>query len=172
MENGLTHQSPMPAVPPPEALESELDLIRASAPRLPDALRAVLTQDRPIDFRTVDIGPFDDGPREPRRYMWMRAIGAMTDSTLDHQATLAYASDYGLLATTVQPHGLHIRSPGLQAATLDHAIWFHQPFRMDEWLLYAMDSPASIFTRDGRLVVSVAQEGLIRMHDDDAARPA
>lgn len=177
VEEGLRHQSGMPVVPPPEALDSELDLIRAAAPRLPEPLRTVLTQDRPIDFRTIDIDPFGEVPREPKRQMWMRAVGSMKDSTLEHQATLAYASDYGLLATAVQPHGLHIRSPGLQAATLDHAIWFHRPFRMDDWLLYAMDSPASagargfargsIFTRDGQLVASVAQEGLIRMHDED-----
>jgi acyl-CoA thioesterase II len=110
--------------------------------------------------------------------MWLRAVGSMPEGTLQHQAALAYASDYGLLATAVQPHGLTIRSPRLQAATLDHAIWFHRPFRMDEWLLYDMDSPAaagargfargSVYTRDGTLVASVAQEGLIRLHGEGA----
>jgi acyl-CoA thioesterase-2 len=108
--------------------------------------------------------------------MWMRAVGSMPDAILDHQAVLAYASDYGLLATAVQPHGLTIRSPQLQAASLDHAVWFHRNFRMDDWLLYVMDSPAasgargftrgSIFTREGKLVASTAQEGLLRVHDE------
>lgn len=176
VESGMEHQSGMPDVPPPEELASELELIRAEADRIPERLRGVLTQDRPIDFRTVSVHPLDPTPRPAVRRMWIRSQGAMPDATLDHQAVLAYASDYGLLATAVQPHGLTIRDPRLQAATLDHAIWFHRPFRMDEWLLYAMDSPAaagargfargSIYTRDGTLVASVAQEGLLRLHDE------
>jgi acyl-CoA thioesterase II len=174
-EDGVEHQSPMPDVKAPEQLAPEVERIRARAELIPAALRGVLTQDRPIDIRTVDIDPFDDTRREPVRHMWVRSMGDMPDATLAHQAVLAYASDYGLLATTVQPHGLTIRSPNLQAATLDHAIWFHRPFRMDEWLLYTMDSPAaagargfargSVFTRQGVLVASVAQEGLIRLRN-------
>ncbi|HEX6132640.1 MAG TPA: acyl-CoA thioesterase II [Longimicrobiales bacterium] len=172
-EDGLEHQLDMPDVPPPDGLTSELERIRAGADLIPESVRDVLTQDRPFDFRLIDLDPFDTSPQRPIRRMWLRSVGTMPDDTLSHQAALAYASDYGLLATAVQPHGLGIRSPQLQAATLDHAIWFHRPFRADEWLLYTMDSPAaagargfargSIFTRDGKLVASIAQEGLIRV---------
>jgi acyl-CoA thioesterase-2 len=172
-EEGIEHQSDMPAVPGPDELPSELELIRAAADRIPEPLRDILTQDRPIDIRPVGIGPFDSAPREPLRQMWVRAIGTMPDDLLAHQAVLAYASDYGLLATAVQPHGIDIRDPRLQAASLDHAIWFHRPCRIDDWLLYAMDSPTTagargfargtVFTRDGTLVASVAQEGLLRL---------
>ena len=174
-EQGIEHQIPMPDVPAPEKLPTELELIRAGADRIPDALRPVLTQDRPIDVRNVAVDPFDRTPRLPVRHMWLRADGAMPDGRADHQAVLAYATDYGLLATAVQPHGLLIRDPRLQAATLDHAIWFHRPFRMDDWLLYTMDSPAAagargftrgtVFTRAGTLVASVTQEGLLRLRD-------
>jgi acyl-CoA thioesterase II len=174
-ESGMTHQLDKPEVPGPEGLPSELDFIRAAADRIPEPYRAVLTQDRPIDIRPVGIDPFDRAPREPVRHMWLRAQGSMPDDVLAHQAVLAYASDYGLLATAIQPQGLSIRDPRLQAATLDHAIWFHRPCRIDDWLLYTMDSPTtagargfargSVFTRDGDLVASVAQEGLLRMRE-------
>jgi acyl-CoA thioesterase II len=172
-EPGFEHQFPMPAAPEPESIESELELIRARADRIPEPVRDVLTQDRPIDFRPIDSDPFDAEPREPRRRLWLRALGRMPDDVLSHQAVLAYASDYGLLSTAVRPQGLSIREPRLQAATLDHALWFHSPFRIDDWLLYTTDSPAgagargftrgTMFTRDGRLVASVAQEGLLRL---------
>lgn len=120
----------------------------------------------------VDL--FNPTPRPPYRYIWIRAIGEMPDDVLAHQSVLAYASDYGLLGTALLPHGISYQQPHVQAATLNHAIWFHRPFRMDEWLLYAMDSPSaagargftrgSVYTRDGRLVASVAQEGLVRLH--------
>jgi acyl-CoA thioesterase-2 len=174
VEDGIEHQIAMPEVPPPEQLTSELELIRARADRMPEELRPVLTQDRPVDFRPVDLDPFDTRPRAPVRHMWIRANGALPDERTDHQAVLAYASDYGLLATALQPHGMLIRDPRLQAATLDHALWFHRDFRIDDWLLYTMDSPAaagargftrgSVFTRAGQLVASVAQEGLLRVH--------
>lgn len=173
-ESGPEHQIAMPEVPPPEALPSELDLLRGMADRIPEPLRRVLTQDRPLDYRLVtQVDPFAPTPLPPVRYMWLRAIGTMPDDVLSHQAVLAYASDYGILATTLQPHALTVRQPDLQVASLDHAIWFHRRFRVDEWLLYASDSPAtagargfargSIFTRDGTLVASVAQEGLVRL---------
>lgn len=174
VEEGVEHQAEMPDVPPPEELAPELDLIREAADRIPEPLRPILTQDRPIDFRPVD--PYDSfrpDRREPTRHIWFRAIGEVPDDPLCHQAILAYASDYGLLATALQPHGLSIHQPDLQVASLDHAIWFHRPFRVDDWLLHTMDSPAasgargfvraSIFTRDGVLVASVAQEGLMRL---------
>ena len=172
-EEGLTHQSPMPQVPPPESLKSELEIIRAKADRLPDHLRGVLTQDRPIDFRLVEqIDPFDPVQQAPVRHMWFRPVGTMPDEHLAHQAVLAYASDYGLLGTALQPHGKSYRRPNMQVASLDHALWLHRPSRLDDWLLYVIDSPVSahargfargsIFTRDGVLIASVAQEGLMR----------
>jgi acyl-CoA thioesterase II len=164
----------MPDVPPPEELVNELDLIRGMADQIPEALRPVLTQDRPIDFRPVSpLDPFNPEVRPPVRYVWLRADGTLPNDTLTQQAVLAYASDYGLLGTALQPHGVAPRSPSLQLATLDHALWMHRPFRADEWLLYAMDSPAAagargfargaFYSRQGQLVASVAQEGLMRM---------
>lgn len=176
-ETGPEHQLDMPDVPDPESLTPELDRIREVADRIPEPLRSVLTQDRPIDFRPVqDTDPFRAKPGPPVRHVWLRAVGELPDDLLSHQAVLAYASDYGLLGTALQPHGLTIRSRGLQVASLDHALWFHRPFRVDDWMLYVTDSPAgagargftrgTIFTRDGRLVASVAQEGLMRLRGD------
>jgi acyl-CoA thioesterase II len=174
-ETGIEHQSAMPDVPGPDELRPELDVIRSAADRIPASVRPILTQDRPMDIRPVHNDPFDATPREAVRHTWIRAVGSMPDAPLAHQAVLAYASDYGLLTTAIQPHGLTIRDPRLLAASLDHAMWFHRPFRMDEWLLYTTDSPAaagargfargSVFTRDGNLVASVAQEGLLRVTD-------
>jgi acyl-CoA thioesterase-2 len=180
-EAGLEHQLRMPDVPPPESLKSELDVIRAGAHNAPEQIRNVITQDRPIDFRMVeDIDPFDPKPQPPVRHMWMRAIGRMPDEALAHQAVLAYASDYGLLGAALQPHGRTYRKPDIQVASLDHSLWLHRPCRMDEWLLYVIDSPVAngargfsrgtIFTRDGHLVASVAQEGLTRPRDPDTGR--
>jgi acyl-CoA thioesterase-2 len=174
MEEGLEHQAAIPVVPQPEELENELDLFRGIEARIPEQQRGVLLQDRPIDWRPVDpLDPFEPEARPPVRYLWLRAIGQLSDDPTAHQAVLAYASDYGILATALAPHGYSVRTPGMQAATLDHAIWFHRPFRVDDWLLHAMESPAahgargfargSIYTRDGTLVASVAQEGLIRV---------
>jgi acyl-CoA thioesterase II len=173
-EPGLEHQSDMPKVTPPEDLQPEIALIREVADRIPEQLRDVLTQERPIDFRSVaPLDFFRPEPRAPIRHVWLRAVDRLPDDPLLHQSVLAYASDYGLLGTALQPHGLGFRSPGMQVATLDHAMWFHRPFRVDEWLLYTMDSPAaagargftrgSFYTRDGTLVASVTQEGLMRV---------
>lgn len=173
-EEGLSHQVAMPDVPPPEELRSELDQIRERADEIPPDLRPVITQDRPLDFRPVEIlDPFSPDPSEPRRHVWVRARGTMDDRNLHHQAVLAYASDYGLLAPALQPHGLTFRSPDVMVASLDHSMWFHRPFRVDEWLLYVIESPVTgggrgfargtFFTRDGTLVASVAQEGVVRV---------
>ncbi len=172
-EPGFEHQLPMPDVPPPESLRSELEVIRERAHEAPEALREVLTQDRPIDFRIVeDIDPFNPVKQPPVRHIWFRAVGPMPDEILSHQAVLCYASDYSLLGTALQPHGRTYRRPDVQVASLDHAIWLHRTCRVDDWLLYAIDSPiaagargfarGSIFTREGQLVASVAQEGLTR----------
>lgn len=178
-EPGLEHQQEMPEAVPPEELAPELSLIREMADRIPESLRPVLTQDRPIDFRpVVPNDPFRPEVRPATRQVWFRAIGPLPDDTLTHQAVLAYASDYGLLPTALGPHGVAFRTKGLQMASLDHSLWMHRPFRADEWLLYVMDSPAaagargfvrgSIYTRAGALVASVAQEGLMRVRPPKA----
>lgn len=173
-ESGLEHQLEMPVVPGPDSLRSELEIIRERVPEgLPEDLQRLITQDRPIDFRLVeDIDPFNPKKQSPVRHIWLRAVGAMPDERLAHQAVLAYASDYGLLGTALQPHGRTYRKPDIQVASLDHSLWFHRPCRVDQWLLYSIDSPASsgargfargtIFTQDGELAASVAQEGLMR----------
>ena len=174
-EEGFEHQLALPDVPGPEDLASELDLLRESTDRIPAGIRNVLIQDRPIDFRPVDpVDPFEPEARPASKYLWLRALGNLGEEIPLHQAVLAYASDHGLLTSALRPHRLSLYDPSLQAASLDHAIWFHRPFRADEWLLYAIDSPAagmargftrgSIFNRSGELVASVAQEGLLRMH--------
>ena len=182
-QDGIEHQTPPPDVPGPEELTPELERLRAHAHRIPEELRGVLTQDRPIDFRVVeDVGLVNPEPAPPTRHVWLRAEGSMPDDPSLHRALLAYASDYGLLSTVLQPHGYTIRTPGLQVASLDHALWFHRSFRLDEWLLYAVESPAAaaargfargtVYTRDGRLVATSAQEGLTRMRPGEGGETA
>jgi acyl-CoA thioesterase-2 len=172
-EEGMEHQAQMPDVPAPEDLPPELDVIREHAGEIPEPLRPILTQERPLDFRIIDQGdPFHPEPRPPRRAFWVRTVGNLGEDLLAHQAVLAYASDYGLLGAALNPHGVGFRDPSLQVASLDHSIWFHRPFRIDDWLLYVSDSPVAagargfargtFFTREGRLVASTAQEGLMR----------
>jgi len=172
-EEGFEHQTEMPDVPDPESLRPELDIIRERADEIPEPLRAILTQDRPLDFRPTDgSDPFDTSVRAPTRSHWVRAIGPVGDNPVHHQALLAYASDYGLLAAALRPHGVSLRDPSMMVASLDHSIWFHRAVRMDDWMLYVADSPAAcgargftrgtFYTRSGELVASVAQEGLVR----------
>ncbi|MCE2422268.1 MAG: acyl-CoA thioesterase II [Gemmatimonadetes bacterium] len=172
-EAGIEHQVEMPEAPDPENLPSDLDVLRENVHRIPPALRSVLTQERPLDIRSV--GPMPLFHREPSGFVqkaWIRAVGPLGDDPTIHCATLAYASDHGILPTALKPHGRTIRDADLMAASLDHAVWFHCPFRMDEWLLYVTKSPVAagargfahgtFFTRSGRLVASAAQEGLLR----------
>ncbi len=172
-DDGPEHQIAMPPAPSPDDLMPDLELVRARAGAIPDHLRSVLTQDRPIDFRPVDpVDVFDPVAKPPQRMVWARVIGEMPKEQLANQAVLAYASDYGLLATALLPHAVSIHTPGMQVATLDHAIWFHRPVHYDQWHLYVMDSPSasgargftrgSIFNESGQLVASTAQEGLTR----------
>lgn len=174
-ETGPEHQAPMPDVPDPESLPSELELIREMADRIPEPLRPVLTQDRPLDIRPVDpVNPFEPEPREPLRHLWIRANGEVT-TPLQHRAVLAYASDYGLLGAALQPHGITWRRDDVMVASLDHALWFHRQPDLNDWLLYTMESPVTgrargfsrgtFFSRSGELVASAAQEGLIRLLD-------
>lgn len=177
-EAGHDHQAEArPDVPAPETLSSERDLVHAIAERIPEPLRTALTRERPIDFRPVaPADPFVPVPREARVQTWIRAAGtlpsARPEDRLIHQAVLAYASDWGLLGAALLPHARSVFDPRIQAASLDHAVWFHRPFRADEWLLYAVESPTaaggrgftrgSVFDAEGRLVASTAQEGLVR----------
>ncbi len=177
-EPGLDHQATMPDAPAPETLPREIDLLRAKADRIPEPLRSVVTQERPLDFRpVVPADPFTHHepvpPDQARRVVWFRAVNKLPETPMLHQAVLAYASDYGFLPTSLQPHAVGFRDPRLIIASLDHTLWMHRPFRADEWLLYVSDSPAAfgargfvrgqVFTQDGKLVASVAQEGLIRI---------
>ncbi len=175
-EPGLDHQTPMPHVPAAESLAPELDVIREMADRIPEPLRPILTQDRPIDFRPVQPhDPFQGEKRAPHRSVWFRAVAPLPDERIIHQAVLSYASDYGLLPTALYPHGVPFRDRRLQMASIDHSVWMHRPFRADDWLLYVMDSPTAagargftrgtVYTKDGTLVASVAQEGLMRMRE-------
>lgn len=172
-EDGISHQETMPEVLPPEALESEIDIIRRNAERVPEPLRSLLTQDRPLDRRPVaPLDPFRPKPDRPIRRAWIRTVGDLDDDPLDHQSVLAYASDYGLLRAALVPHGRTFFDRDLMGASLDHAIWFHRPFRIDDWLLYVTESTVAsgaraftrgtFFSEDGELVASVAQEGVIR----------
>jgi len=176
-EPGREHQADPPDVPGPDGLPSELDLIRRVEDRIPEEKRDFYTRDRPIEVRPVDpADPFDPQTKAPTRHLWFRAQEGLPDDDLTHRSVLAYASDYGLLGTALRPHGLSFVQPELQLASLDHALWFHRNVRLDDWLLYAMESPSAsgargytrgqIFTEDGTLVASVAQEGLMRMRDD------
>lgn len=170
-EAGPDHQTSMDDVPAPETIVPELTTLRERAHKLPEPLRSVVTQERPIDVRPIH--PYGTDTREPVRRAWFRADGTLPDDPSIHQAILAYASDYGLLVTALQPHGIPYRTPGLKLASLDHSLWMHRPFRADEWLLYTTDSPVTngargfvrgtIHSQSGELVASVAQEGLIRM---------
>ena len=174
VQEGFDHQAPMPDVPPPDSIRPELDIIRERVTELPEAIRSVLTQDRPIDFRSVKpADPLFHDKTEPVRQVWFRVVEHLPDVALAHQAILAYASDYGMLPTALLPHDASYRDPRVFLASLDHSVWIHRPFRADEWLLYSIDSPSAaaargfvrgqVFTQDGRLVASVAQEGLIRI---------
>jgi acyl-CoA thioesterase-2 len=175
-EPGFEHQAPMPDVPPPESIQTELEILREREHELPAHLRQVLTQDRPLDFRSVaPRDPIKHEPGEPLRQVWFKCIERLPDEPIVHQAILAYASDYGMLPTALLPHNVSYRDPRLMLASLDHTLWMHRDFRADDWLLYSIDSPAAsgargfvrgqVFTRDGRLVASVAQEGLIRLRE-------
>jgi acyl-CoA thioesterase II len=176
-EPGASHQSPMPQVTGPEGLPSDIELLSRHADRLPQRVREKFLGEKPIEMRPVTyVDPFAPHPAEPIRHIWFKANGELPDDPQVHRYLLTYASDFNLLGTAMYPHGLSVLQPDLQIASLDHALWFHGDLRMSEWLLYTMESPWSgnarglangrIFTRDGRLVASVAQEGLIRQRPE------
>lgn len=172
-EEGLEHQDSMPSMPGPEGLASQVELARAVADRIPPPLRERFVADSPLDIRPVDPNSlFSPTVRPPQSATWVRANGTLPDDPALHRYLLAYASDFNFLGTSLYPHGVSWLTPGMQVASLDHAMWFHRPFRMDEWLLQVVDSPsasggrglskADFFTRDGTLVATTVQEGLIR----------
>jgi acyl-CoA thioesterase-2 len=173
LEEGFEHQDAMPAAPAPESLPTWHERIAPILPKVPAEMRTWLTRERPIDLRyDGEIAIWQAEKRPPSQQVWMRADGTLPDDPALHQVIVAYASDMTLLDTSLLPHGVAWADDAVQVASLDHAMWFHRPFRADEWLLYDLHSPNAgaargftlgrIFTRDGRLAVSVAQEGLIR----------
>jgi len=172
-EEGFDHHIPMPEVPPPEALPSAVDLMRGLLDRLPENMQSYWKRDHPVDLRPVDVSRYlSREPHAPVQHIWMRANGTLPDNQKLHQCVLAYASDFTLLDTALIAHGKLLFDADIQLASLDHAMWMHRSFRADEWLLYVQDSPnaagargfcrGSFYTRDGLLVASTAQEGLIR----------
>ncbi|MFC0711865.1 acyl-CoA thioesterase II [Azorhizophilus paspali] len=177
-EQGLEHQRPtIPEVPGPEGLLSETELARQVADRLPARIHDWAISTKPIEIRPVtQVNSFSPEPCEPIRYAWFRADGRLPDDPHLHRYLLAYASDFSLLNTVLQPHGVSVFQRFMQVASLDHALWFHGDLRLDDWLLFAVESPwaanargfarGHVFDRDGRLVASMAQEGLIRLRED------
>jgi acyl-CoA thioesterase-2 len=169
---GIFHQDTMPEdVPDPESLPSTADLLGG----LDHPVARAWAYDRPFDIRHIDAPLYlsNEGAQEPRNAVWMRSFGPMPADPTLHRAALAYASDYTLLEPILRPHGLSWIRPGMSVASLDHAMWWHRPVRVDEWLLYVQSSPSAsgarglatgrIFNRDGALVASVAQEGMVRV---------
>jgi acyl-CoA thioesterase-2 len=172
-EPGFSHQTEMPKVPQPEELPSEQEMKERTLPLMPDPVRRYYERERPIEMRPVEFKRyFSRDHRTPRFHVWMRSTAPLPDDPAVHQCVLAYASDMMLLDSALIPHGRTVFEKTIQGASLDHALWFHRPFRADDWLLYAQDTPNAegalgfarglIFSRDGKLVASVAQEGLIR----------
>jgi len=173
-ENGLDHQVAMPEVAPPEELPDPKSYYRGLWERLPPRMHRILEQERPFEFRPVRLPNFLQPEKlSPLNHIWFRAVDALPDDEALHRCLLAYVSDFNLLETAMMPHGLSLVSPRVVVASIDHAMWFHRSVRVDDWLLYATDSPSasgargftrgSVFARDGRLVASASQEGLLRV---------
>jgi acyl-CoA thioesterase-2 len=172
-EEGFAHQARMPEVPAPDTLPREAELRRAVADRVPERFRDFFMRPRPFDMRhATPWNPLEAEPHPAEQRVWLKAQAPVAGGPDMHRAMLAWASDMLLLGTGMRPHGLSWVQPGVQTASLDHAIWFHDEAPVDDWLLYVMDSPWSgrgrgfnrglLFAADGRLVASVAQEGLMR----------
>ncbi|OQY49602.1 MAG: acyl-CoA thioesterase II [Desulfobacteraceae bacterium 4572_89] len=172
-EQGYDHQDTMPDIKGPEGIEPEVEMARRLSGQIkPEILEKLLCK-KPIEIRVVNpVNPFEPKAMPPEKYVWFKAIEKIPNDEATHRYMLAYASDFHLVATALYPHGKTFWSSDMQVASLDHSIWFHREFRMDDWLLYVMKSPSackgrglnigSIYTRDGILVASVAQEGLLR----------
>jgi len=174
-EAGFDHQSTMPNVAGPEGLATEKELVQSIAQYLPKKAVETFGRDRPIEVRPVTVvNPLKPKAADPKQYLWIKANGEMLNDPRIHQYVLAYASDWGFLVTALQPHGVTLLTPKMQVATIDHSMWFHRPFRLDEWLLYVIESPSAsgarglvrgeIYNQKGELVASAVQEGLMRQH--------
>ncbi|HIG44809.1 MAG: acyl-CoA thioesterase II [bacterium] len=174
-ESGLEHQIARPDVPGPEKCLSETELHKKFAQDIPQEFQGRIEKLRPIEMRFVEpINEFNPEPMKPEQHVWIKTVDTMPDNVRLNQCLLAYASDMTLIDTSYRPHAVGWGNDKFQVASLDHAMWFHKPFKTDDWMLYQQDSPASgggrgfsrgtIFDSSGDLIASVAQEGLIRLH--------
>lgn len=177
-EGGYDHQQPMPSVKMPEELMGEAEFQAMFLPKAPPAVQRYWSRPRPVEIRPTSLKHYISKEKlEPRQDVWVRATGAVPEDRHLSAAVLAYISDMTLLDAALYPHATSIFDSAIQAASLDHAMWFHRPVRLDDWLLYAQDSPSAsgargmtrgaIYTRSGTLIASVAQEGLIRKRADE-----
>lgn len=173
-EVGLEHQFDAPAAPDPDSLPTEAQYLRSLGDQIPPRMQAFAERPRPVDLRWVDPqNPVNPEKKPGEKQVWMRAVAPLGEDIRIQQAALAYASDMAFMESALRPHGLIWTTPGLQAASLDHAMWFHHPFNFNDWTLFAQDSPSAsqgrglvrgqMFSRDGKLVASVAQECLMRV---------
>jgi acyl-CoA thioesterase-2 len=181
-EAGLDHAFAPPDAPPPEELPDESEFLARHGANMPEPVRRYFERERPIEMRPVDAGRYVSRGREadPVQKVWVRTSAALPDDPGVHRAALAYLSDMTLLDTSLIAHGLSVFHPSIQAASLDHALWLHRPFRADEWMLYVQDSPnasgalgfsrGALYSRQGELIASVAQEGLIRQRAEQLAK--
>lgn len=176
-EQGLEHQDEMPKVPTPETVSSFDDFIFEHQAMIPENIRGKFLSEKPITIKPVEQYNWLTPEKMPAKsHMWIKANGELPDDLRIHTYMLAYTSDFHFLPTALFPHGQSHWHPNLQIATIDHTMWFHRPFRFDDWLLYVMDSPSAsngrglvrgqIFNRQGELVASTMQEGVIRIHGD------
>ena len=175
IEKGPSHQIDMLDIPGPNECTSELEVRKKMIDKVPAKYRDFFLRERPIEIRNLPgEGMFEEPTKkEPYKHVWLKAVGKLPDDVVHHQAILAYASDMGLLSTSMNPHKLSFAKGNVMSASLDHAMWFHRPFRADEWMLYSTDSPSasnargfnrgSVYTEDGTLVASAVQEGLMRV---------
>lgn len=172
-EEGFEHQNVMPEVPAPESLKSESEIANSMAHLIPESVREKFTCEKPLEMRPVTFhNPLMGTVEEPIRNVWFKANGEMPDDPRIHQYLLGYASDFNFLPTALQPHGKGFLEPGMQVATIDHSMWFHRPFRLDDWFLYAVESTSAsgargfvrgqFYNRAGELIASTVQEGVIR----------
>lgn len=172
-EPGFEHQKTMPAAPAPENLKSETEIAMAFEKLLPQTLKDKFLCEKPLEIRPVVFhNPMQGHVDEPVRQVWMRANGKMPADLRVHQHLLGYASDFNFLPTALQPHGVGFLEPGVQIATIDHSMWFHRPFDMNDWLLYSVESTSAssargfvrgeFYSREGVLVASTVQEGVMR----------
>ena len=179
IEEGLNHHIPMPDADSPDDCPSQEELRESYIEDIPEEYRDnFLNRSDPIEMRFQDgVNDFKPDPMPPNQRVWIKAVDTMPEDVRLHQCVLAYASDMTLMDNAIRPHGIGWTDKNLQTASLDHAMWFHEPFRVDQWLLYYQDSPysggargfnrGSFYTQDGRLIASATQEGLMRLHHKD-----